>query len=95
MIGYERTRSVPAYIEVDGDPLCQREGHTCGLLIRANSRDAVNERGGFHLSCGYQSLTEARQALSIVREYRNDARVVRGFCPERPTKRCTGNQLYI
>jgi hypothetical protein len=75
VIGYERTRSVPAYIEVDGDPLCQR--------------------GGFHLSCGYQSITEARQALSIVREYRNDARVVRGFCPERLTKRCTGNQLYI
>ena len=94
MIGYERTRSVPAYIEVDGDPLCQREGHTCGLLNRANSREAVNERG-FPLTCGYQSLTAARRGLSIVREYRNDAKVVRGFCPERPTKRCTGNQLYI
>ncbi len=70
-----RPNQIPCHITINGEPLCQRESHTSGLLIRLG------------ITCGHRSLADARRAklkINQHRNYRDRVSIVRGPCPEGP-----------
>jgi hypothetical protein len=59
----------PAYITVEGQPLCMCEMHLGGL---------INELG---VTCGYPSISEAKRAKLEIQKHRHSVKVVPGYCP--------------
>ena len=59
----------PAYITIEGQPLCQREGGGCGLMST------------LRVDCGHRSIVDATRAKREIQKHRKNVKGVHGECP--------------
>ena len=62
-------KRLTAHITIEGEPLCQCEGHVAGLMAKLG------------LPCEFNSIADATRAKKKIQTVRHSVKVVRGLCP--------------